>query len=232
MSRPLRQAPGGVVYHVLNRANARANIFVRAGDYAAFEKVLAQTLARTPLELFCYSIMPNHWHLLLRPHKDGQLSDFMRWLTLTHTQRYHAAHQTSGSGHLYQGRFKSFPVQTDEHFLAVARYVERNALRAKLVERAEHWRWCSLWRREHEQTEGLLSAWPVDAPPGWLALVNRAQSAAEEEALRRCVNKGRPYGSEQFVARLSRALGLASTLREPGRPSKRAKRDVRTRNDS
>jgi putative transposase len=90
--------------------------------------------------------MPNHWHLLLWPRNDGELSEVMRWITVTHAQRWHAHRQSSGSEPVYQGRFKSFPVQTDEPFLMVARYVERNALRAKLVERAEEWQWSSLWQ--------------------------------------------------------------------------------------
>ncbi|HUG92188.1 MAG TPA: hypothetical protein VML55_15210, partial [Planctomycetaceae bacterium] len=85
--------------------------------------------------------MPNHWHLVVWPAGDGDLSEYMRWLTVTHTQRWHAAHHTSGTGALYQGRFKS------EHFLTVCRYVERNALRANLAGSAEAWRWGSLWQR-------------------------------------------------------------------------------------
>ena len=83
--------------------------------------------------------MPNHWHFLIRPREDGELTQFMRWMTHTHTMRWHAHHHTEGTGHLYQGRFKTFPVQSDEHFLTVARYVEQNALRAQLVDRAEVW---------------------------------------------------------------------------------------------
>ena len=80
--------------------------------------------------------MPNHFHILLWPREEGDLFRFMSWLTMTHTQRWHAHHRTAGTGHLYPGRFTSFPVQSDEHFfLTVYRYVERNALRANLVGR-------------------------------------------------------------------------------------------------
>lgn len=130
-------APGGLVYHVLNRANGRLPIFEKNEDYEAFERVLAQAVQRVDIRLLAYCVMPNHWHLVLWPRVDGDLSRFVGWLTLTHTQRWHAHRHTTGSGHLYQGRFKSFPVQTDEHFLAVCRYVERNPLRAGLVSRAE-----------------------------------------------------------------------------------------------
>jgi REP element-mobilizing transposase RayT len=143
-------AAGGVVYHVLNRAraNARAQIFDGDADYAASERVPAEAAARTATRLLAYCVMPNHWHLLAWPRRDGALSAFARWLTVTHTRRrWHAHRHTAGGGHLYQGRFKSFPVQADAHFPAVARYVERNALRAGLVGRAEDWRWCGVWHR-------------------------------------------------------------------------------------
>ena len=132
MGRTHRAAQGGYVYHVLNRANARMRIFDDDPDYIAFEKVLAEAVERTETRLLAYCLMPNHWHLLVWPRKDGELSRFVGWLTLTHTQRWHAHRHSSGSGHVYQGRFKSFPVQEDEHFYTVARYVERNGLRANL----------------------------------------------------------------------------------------------------
>ena len=113
------------MYHALNRANARTPIFETDEDYAAFERVLALAVTRHDMRLLAYCVMPNHFHLLLWPRADGDLSAFMRWTTLTHTQRWHARRRTAGSGHLYQGRFKSFPVQSDEHFLTVCRYVER-----------------------------------------------------------------------------------------------------------
>ena len=93
-----------------------------------------------------YCLMGNHWHLVVWPREECELPRFVGWLTLTHTQRWHAHRKSTRSGHLYQGRFKSFPVQDDDHFHTVSRYVERNALRANLVKRAEDWRWGSLHR--------------------------------------------------------------------------------------
>src|SRR4029078_1496257 len=93
------------------------------------------------------SLMPSHWHLVLWPHEDGELSEFMRLLTVTHTQRWHAHHHFSGTGSLYQGRVKRFPIQQGGHFLMDGRYVERNALRAKLVSAVRRWPWCSLAQR-------------------------------------------------------------------------------------
>ena len=141
MSRRPRQATGGLAYHVLNRRVGRLPLFETSPDYAAFEKILQEAYDQTRIRIVAYCLMPNHWHVLLWPRKDGELSEVLRWITVTHTQRWHAQRHTAGTGPVYQGRFKSFPVQTDEHCLGVARYVERNALRAHLVERAEDWRW-------------------------------------------------------------------------------------------
>ena len=137
MGRPLRAASGDIVYHVLNRANARMTLFDDDGDYAAFERVLGQACEHGHMRLLAYCVMPNHWHLVVWPRHDGDLSRFMNWLTLTHTQRWHQHRHTVGEGHVYQGRFKSFPVETSEYLLTVCRYVERNPVQAGLVERAD-----------------------------------------------------------------------------------------------
>ncbi|HEV3121396.1 MAG TPA: transposase, partial [Isosphaeraceae bacterium] len=195
-------------------------LFDKPADYEAFQRVIEEAVERTKVRLLSYCVMPTHWHLLVWPRRDGELSDVMRWLTVTHAQRWHAQRQTSGTGPIYQGRFKSFPVQSNEHFLTVARYVERNAVRAKLVARAEDWRWSSLWRRLHRSTlpEGFLSRWPVAMPQDWVRRVNRALTAGELEALRRSVRRGQPYGSDRWVRSAAQRLGLESTLRPQGRP--------------
>ena len=131
MPRIARIAPGGFVYHALNRAVARLPLFEKDADYAAFERVMVETQEKHPTRILAYCLMPNHWHFLLWPCIDGELTDFLRWLTHTHTMRWHAHHKTQGTGHLYQGRFKAFAVQTDEHFYAAARYVERNPVRGE-----------------------------------------------------------------------------------------------------
>ncbi len=220
MPRRPRIASGGLVYHVLNRRVGRLPLFETERDYAAFERILEQAVIRTGIRLAVYCLMPNHWHLLLWPRGDDELSETMHWLTVTHTQRWHAFHKTAGTGPLYQGRFKSFPVEADEHFLAVARYVERNALRAKLVRRAENWRWGSLWRRYKgdANAQALLSAWPLPRPRNWLAYVNRPETPKELAALRRGVQRGCPFGSTQWQNRTAKRLSLESTLRPRGRP--------------
>jgi putative transposase len=149
-----------------------------------------------PVRLVAYCLMPNHWHLLLWPRKDGELARFMQRLTTTHVPDGTLTGTARVAGICTKGAFKSFPVQDDRHFLIVARYVERNALRANLVERAEGWRWGSPWRRERgsPQERGLMSEWPVQRPADWLALVNEPQTANELAELRESARRGRPFG--------------------------------------
>ena len=222
---------GGLVYHVLNRGVGRMKLFEDDADYAAFERVLAEAVERRPgVRLLGYCQMPNHWHLVLWPRGGDDLSEFMRWLTVTHTQRWHAHRHTAGTGPIYQGRFKSFPVERDEHLVTVLRYAERNALRAGLVGprgRGEDWRWGSLWRWVNRRLASanppeapVLSAWPVDRPRGWAALVNEPLSEAELSAVRRSAQRGSPFGGDAWVRRTAERLGLQSALRPRGRPRK------------
>ena len=153
-----------MLFHVLNRGVGRMQIFDHEEDYAAFERVIAETLRVAPIRICAFCWMPNHWHFVLWPRRDGDLSRFMQRMTNMHTQRWQRAKLRVGYGHLYQSRFKSFPLQSDEHFYTVVRYVERNALRAALVERAEDWPWGSLHQRAHHADSRPLCDWPLPQP--------------------------------------------------------------------
>ncbi len=222
MGRPKRADEAGGIYHALNRGNARRDLFRKPEDFDAFERILADGLAQYPCQILSYQLMPNHWHFVLRPTEDGGMSNFLRWVSLTHTMRLHAHYQTAGEGHIYQGRFKSFPVQDDDHFLVVCRYVERNALRAGLVKRAEDWKWGSLarWLAKSEPAPKLLSPWPISRSPSWKARVNTPLSDKELQAVRRSIKRGAPFGDETWVESIARRLDLESTLRPRGRPKK------------
>jgi putative transposase len=208
------------VYHVLNRANGRLRLFKKDDDFLAFERVLMEAHRRTPIRILDWCLMSNHWHLVLWPRRDGELTAFLRWLTLTHAQRWKQAHDAVGLGHLYQGRFKSFPIEQDEHLLSVLRYVERNPLRAKLTRRAERWRWgsCHVRQQRGHDLYPLLSDWPLPIPPRWLATVNLPAEAAVDKLIHVAIARSRPVGSEAWVARTARALGLEQSLRPRGRP--------------
>jgi putative transposase len=191
-------------------------------DYEAFERVLLETLVERPMRLCPYCVMPNYWHLLLWPERDGHLGAFMQRLTITHVRRWQEHRHQVGLGHVYQGRYKSLPVEQDAHFLAVARYVERNALRANLVGCAEESRWSSLWRRCRgiAEAKSVLAAWPVEVPANWIERVNQPDNERELKALRRSVQRGRPYGTPTWQKQIAKRLGLESSYRSAGRPSK------------
>ena len=220
MPRTARNAPGGLVYHVLNRANGKLRLFKKDDDFLAFEKVVVQAHQRFPMRILDWCIMPNHWHLVLWPEHDGQLTQFMRWLTLTHAQRWKHAHAAVGHGHLYQGRFKSFPIEQDEHLLNVLRYVEFNPVRAKLASRAERWRWGSCHVRESRShwLRVVLSEWPLARPRKWLESVNLPLLGAEEKMVTESLRRERPLGSERWIKEMAHSLGLEHTLRPRGRP--------------
>jgi putative transposase len=192
MPRTARASAGGFCYHVLNRGNGRRTVFHKDGDYRAFVKAIGQVCREVPLRVLAYCVLPNHFHLALWPHGDGDLSRWMHWLLTAHVRRYHRHYHSSG--HVWQGRFKAFPVQEDEHLLAVLRYVERNPLRAGLVRRAEDWPWSSLHGGGAGDPVPPLDPGPVPRGADWAEQVNRPQTEAELAALRRSVERGAPFG--------------------------------------
>lgn len=222
MARVPRVDVGGEIYHCLNRSVGRQQIFNNASDYKLFENILEEVNDITSVDVLAYTIMPNHFHLVLRPAEDGDLSDFMKRITVTHTQRFRVKTRTIGTGPVYQGRYKSFLIQNDTHLLTVLRYVERNPLTAKLVNRAEEWEYGSVYRRCHGSCKErqLLAEWPILEPFDYLNLVNQPLTPKEYEKIARSKEKGVPYGSDEFIQDKVEQYGLQSTQREKGRPKK------------
>jgi len=219
MPRQKRIAKGNLVYHVLNRANGRLRIFKKADDFAAFEAILAEAAERFDMRVCGYCIMGNHWHLVLWPRQDGDLSAFMKWLTVTHSTRWHAAHKTVGIGHLYQGRFKSFPVQDSVYYLTLMKYVESNPLRAELVNRSADWPWSSLAIRCKADKPITLSDGPMPLPRRWKTLVDGFADEPVEQ-IETSLQRGRPFGDDKWIVKTAKELALKSSLNPRGRPKK------------
>jgi putative transposase len=223
MARKPRVSLGNICYHVLNRGNGRKTVFHKDGDYAAFLKLMKQASERIPMRLLSYCLLPNHFHLVLWPENDGDLSKWMQWLTTAHVRRYHRHYDSSG--HVWQGRFKSFPIQSDNHLLTVMRYVERNPVRAVSipVRKAQNWMWSSIGTPPNGTLIPIVAAGPVPRRKDWLDWVNRPLNETERDALRMCIARGQPFGEEKWKLRTAKKLGIESSLRPRGRPRKNSK---------
>jgi len=218
MPRTARASVGEYCYHVINRGNARAEVFHAEGDYQAFVTLVKEASERVPMRLLAYCLMPNHFHLALWPHRDGDLSTWMQWLLTAHVRRYHRWHESSG--HVWQGRFKAFPIEQDVHLLTVLRYIEQNPIRAGLAIRAEDWRWSSA-RHWADTLQGpAIENGPVTRPEPWLVWVNEPVKQTEVQRIRHSVIRGTPLGSETWSGLTAALLGLEASRRPLGRPQK------------
>jgi putative transposase len=218
MPRITRGLVDGLVYHVLNRGNGGLEVFRKGTDYRDFIGLLGRVKERYHVKFFAYCLMPNHFHLVMVPARAEELSKGIQWLMTSHVRRYHRHYGTSG--HVWQGRFKSFVIQEDNHLLTVLRYVEANPVRAGLVSSAKDWVWSS-----HREVIGraprlLVDEVPIELPQDWTEYVDEPLTRKELEGLRKSVNRQTPYGTTSWQVRTSKELGLESTLRPRGRPRK------------
>lgn len=220
MARQARVAVGDVVYHVINRSNGRVKIFSSDKEYIHFESLLLEGVKLTGMRILAYVIMPNHWHLVLYPKRDRDMSEFMRWVTTTHVRQRRVRTNSVGHGHLYQGTYKSFPIEQDKHLHDVIRYVEQNPLRANLVKKAEQWRWSSLSRRlrHNKEDRELLAKLPTILLKNYLASVNTILSLEQIDPIRHSIAKGAPYGGQSWVGKMVEMYTMEGTQRGPGRP--------------
>jgi putative transposase len=216
MPRRQRTTPGGLVHHVVNRAAGRLILFEDDIDYMSFQNLVSQAQERCQMKIIAYCLMRNHWHLLLWPDTDEAITKFIHWLCTEHGRRWRRAHESVGRGAVYQGRYRASAVQSSSHLFRVWRYIERNPLRAGLVQRAEAWPWSSLSESaigRHPQ----LAAPPLPRPDDWIQLVNQPQTAGELSAVRETLRAGAPYGQSYWAEQMTTQLGW----RARGRPKKK-----------
>jgi putative transposase len=224
MPRTSRAARADVCYHVLSRGNARQTVFHDDTDFNGFSVLLRRAQGERPMRLLAWCLMPNHFHLVVRPQCDGDLGKWMHWLLTTHVRHHQRRYATIGR--IWQGRFKAFPIQEDGHLLTVLRYVERNPVRASVVRRAVDWPWSSAAHRDAETGEPssvptLLTKSPVELPQPWIEWVDRPLADNEVDALRLCAQRERPYGERAWVHGAADRFGLRSSLNPQGRPTTR-----------
>jgi putative transposase len=221
MPRVARIAPGGFIYHVLNRGVAKRTLFRSGGDFEAFQRCLVQTLESTPMRILAYCVMSNHWHLVLWPARDGDLARFMLRLTIAHVRRWLIHRDEVGTGHVYQGRYKSFAISDDGHLATVCRYVERNPVRANAVKSCRDWPWSSAGQELLAPKLRIsLTQLPIARRRDWVEWTDQPQTPAEEAAVARCIKENRPFGNEKWLERCKKELGWREPLSR-GRPRRK-----------
>jgi putative transposase len=216
MPRISRGLADDCIYHVINRGNGGQVVFQKDKDYEAFVNLMKEAKIRYAVNIFAYCLMPNHFHLVVMPHRSEDLSKWMQWLLTSHVRRFHKHYGTSG--HIWQGRYKSFLIQKDGHLLTVLKYVESNPLRAGLVNSANNWLWSSHRESIHRGGHLLIDEVPVELPKEWSKFVNESIAEKELEKLRQSVSRQSPYGDSSWQVDVSKTFGLESTIRPRGRP--------------
>ncbi len=214
MPRIARALVDNCCYHLTNRGNGRQQIFHKDEDYRAFIDLLLQARGKYGVKLLAWCLMPNHYHLLVQPAEADQLNKWMQWLMTTHVRRYHKHY--GSSGHVWQGRYKSFIVQDDAHLLTVTRYIEGNPVRALLAPAVGQWPWSSYQGRNEATEELRPDPLPISLPEDWATFVDTPLTDVELEKVRNSVNRQTPFGHERWRDEMCVKLGLESTVRRRG----------------
>ncbi|MEA2005766.1 MAG: transposase [Acidobacteriota bacterium] len=192
MPRTARNLIGGHFYHVLNRGNSKQEVFHKKQDFIAFINLIKKAKEKHPISILAYCLMPNHFHFVVSPNEGNRLSKWMHWLTSTHARHYHYYYNTSG--HIWQGRFKSFVIQNDYHIFSVLRYVEGNPVRAKLVSSAKNWPWSSHRERIGLEKKEILDRIPIELPKDWAKYVDDPLTGKELSEIQESIQRQTPYG--------------------------------------
>jgi len=218
-------------HHIVQRGNNRQDVFFGAADYRAYLDILHEQNQRFGLRVLAYCLMTNHVHLIAVPAREESLARAVgrtHWLFSRHINRMHGR-----SGHLWQNRFFSCPLDGD-HLLHAARYVERNPVRARIVRLPWRYRWSSAaaHTRAGDVHEVLdMTGWRrLFRPAAWRKMLQEAEDETITDCLRRCMHTGRPLASDRFIARLEAKLGLRLRADPVGRPRKKAKKKAEKTN--
>lgn len=205
MTRLARVVIPGHPHHVTQRGNGRARTFFGDADYALYRDLLAANCKAAGVEVWAWCLMPNHVHLILVPSDSDGLR---RALARVH-RSYAGAIQArrKRTGHFWQGRFGAV-VMDEQHLAAALRYVSLNPVRARLVRRAQDWRWSSTRAHLRGKDDGLTALAPIrDRFPEFADLLVTEPEADLFDALRSAESIGRPLGDNRFLARIERQTG-------------------------
>jgi len=215
MARLARVVAPGMPHHVTQRGNRRQDTFFCDDDYRVYLDLMAEWCAHYGVDVWAYCLMTNHVHLICVPETADSLG-----LAIGEAHRRYTRHvnfREGWRGHLWQGRFASFPMD-ERYLLATARYVELNPVRAKMVRRPEAYRWSSARAHLAGVNDQLAKVEPLlDIVGDWSALLSSGLDEDDYETLRRHERTGRPLGDEVFIEHLETELGRSLKKGKPGR---------------
>jgi putative transposase len=203
-----------VPHHLTQRGNRRQETFFCRQDYESYRELMAHWCTRCGVAVWAYCLMPNHVHLIAVPGSGDGLRRAVGEPHRRYTRRVNF--RQGWRGHLWQGRFASFPMD-ERYLMAAARYVELNPVRARLVERPQAYAWSSARAHLTGRDDGLVKVGPLlDIVGDWKEFLSEEVGKAEADALRRSERTGRPLGSESFMVWLEGLVGRRLRRRKPG----------------
>ncbi len=221
MARLARVVAPGVPHHVIQRGNRRQETFFGKADYRAYLELMAECCGRCAVDIWAYCLMPNHVHLIATPKTQDGLRLAIGEAHRRYSRRVNA--REDWTGHLWQGRFASFPMD-ETHLLAAARYVELNPVRARLAKRAQDYPWSSARAHLAGHDDKLVKAGPLLALAGdWAGFLAAGVAEADADRLRHHERTGRPLGDARFLGALEKRLKRPLERRKPGPKAKKSR---------
>lgn len=218
MPRIARGLADNQIYHIINRGNRRESVYHDKYDYERFLKLLFDSKEKYNIKIYAYCLMPNHFHLVIYTKYSESLSKAMHWISSSYVRYYNKRYKISG--HLWQGRYKSFIVQKESYLLTLLKYVEVNPKRAKIVKRCEDYKYSSAYNRINNIEDELINIPPIDLPVNWDKYINDEESKIDIDYIRNSIERQSPLGEELWQVNIAKKYGLESTLNSRGRPRK------------
>jgi putative transposase len=210
-------------YHVTQRGNYRQEIFQEEEDRLKYLSWIDEYSKKYQMSIYAYCLMSNHVHFICMPYKKDSLARVFSSVHMRYSQYFNR--KKKAAGHLWQGRFYSCVLE-DSHVYAAVRYVERNPVRANLVKQPWEWEWSSASchvekTRESKVNLGEMSDIMDIEGINWKDYIKEKEDPKEIDQMRKCTMLGRPWGGSEFIATLSKVLGISLDTRRRGRPKKR-----------
>jgi putative transposase len=211
MSRPHRLVVPNYPHHVVQRGARRERLFFLEEDYGAYLSLLSRMCRKFNVEIWAYCLMSNHTHFMAVPKDARSLS--LVFKAANHAYSLRINERQGWKGHLWQGRFASFPMD-NEYMIAAARYIEHNPVAAGMVQQPEDYPWSSARAHFAGKDDVLVKVAPLlEIFPRWEDLVHSSLHTAQQEVIRKHERNSRPLGGKAFIGRLEDQLG--KTLVDP-----------------